>query len=72
MTYNLQRYIKQYLEPALRYSLHSFPVTAQDLIRNSAETLSGRINYIELAPFGYNELLLDNVGTPSRPNTECG
>jgi predicted AAA+ superfamily ATPase len=44
---------------------------SQDLIRNSAETLVGRINHIELAPFGYNELILDNVGTPSRPNTEC-
>lgn len=148
MTYNIQRYIERYLEPELRHSLHSFPVTAllgprqcgkstlarrivadmpntsyldlekpsdirklddaefffhtqkqqlicideiqvgpelfpiirvmvdedrrpgkflilgsasQDLIRNSAETLAGRINYIELAPFGYNELLLDNT-----------
>jgi predicted AAA+ superfamily ATPase len=147
MNYNIQRYIERYLEPELRHSLHSFPVTAligprqcgkstlarrivadipnttyldlekpsdqrklddaefffstqkeqlicideiqmgpelfpiirvmvdedrrpgkflilgsasQDLIRNSAETLAGRINYIELSPFGYNELILDN------------
>jgi predicted AAA+ superfamily ATPase len=141
MTYNFQRYIIRHLEPELRYSLQSFPVTAllgprqcgkstlarrtvadmpntsyldlekpsdlrklddaefffhtqkqqlicideiqmgpelfpiirvmvdedrrpgkffisgsasQDLIRNSAETLAGRINYIELVPFYFN------------------
>jgi predicted AAA+ superfamily ATPase len=148
MNYNLQRYIRRQLEPELRHSIQSFPVTAllgprqcgkstlarhivaemantsyldlekpsdlrklddaefyfhtqrqqlicideiqmgpelfpiirvmvdadrrpgkffilgsasQDLIRNSAETLAGRIHYIELAPFNYNELIMDNA-----------
>jgi predicted AAA+ superfamily ATPase len=30
---------------------------SQDLIRNSSETLAGRIHFIELTPFHYNELL---------------
>ncbi len=146
MSYDLQRYIRRDLEPELRHSLNSFPVTAllgprqcgkstlarhivsdierttyldlerpsdlrklddpefffhtrkdslicidevqigpelfpiirvmvdedrrpgkflilgsasQDLIRSSAETLAGRIHFIELSPFTYNELLLD-------------
>jgi predicted AAA+ superfamily ATPase len=32
----------------------------QDLIRNSSETLAGRIHYIELGPFSYNELMRDD------------
>lgn len=30
---------------------------SQDLIRNSSETLAGRIHFLELTPFHYNELL---------------
>ena len=48
---------------------------SQDLIRNSAETLAGRINYIELAPFDYNELILDNphqYADPTLPWTRGG
>lgn len=48
---------------------------SQDLIRNSTETLAGRINYIELAPFNYNELILDNphqYADPTLPWTRGG
>jgi len=162
MNYKLQRYIKRHLEPELRHSLQSFPVTAllgprqcgkstlarhvvseienttyldlekpsdlrklddpefffhtqqqklvcideiqigpelfpimrvivdddrrpgkflilgsasQDLIRNSAETLAGRIHFIELAPFTYNELILDDprqFSDPTLPWTRGG
>lgn len=33
---------------------------SQDLIRQSSETLAGRIHYLELTPFGYDELIAAN------------
>ncbi|MGD9216926.1 MAG: AAA family ATPase, partial [Desulfobacteraceae bacterium] len=48
---------------------------SQDLIRSSSETLAGRIHYIELGPFTYNELLLDGsrqLADPELPWTRGG
>ena len=48
---------------------------SQDLIRNSAETLAGRIHFIELMPFTYNELMLDaprHFADPELPWTRGG
>ena len=33
---------------------------SQDLIRKSSETLAGRIHYLELVLFAYDELILDD------------
>jgi hypothetical protein len=48
---------------------------SQDLIRNSSETLAGRIHFIELAPFTYDELIRDDplqFDDPTLPWTRGG
>jgi len=40
---------------------------SQELIRQSSETLAGRIHFIELAPFSYDEMLAENPARYAEP-----
>ncbi|MDA8165663.1 MAG: hypothetical protein M0017_11600, partial [Desulfobacteraceae bacterium] len=40
---------------------------SQELIRKSSETLAGRIHYVELTPFTYQELLKDDPDSHTNP-----
>ena len=42
---------------------------SQELVRKSSESLAGRIHYIDLSPFGYDELLADNPSRYKEPIT---